>query len=319
MSFIGFATINPVAAMSVLDSNKWRTVVYADTPRTKARYQNFLSGEKESKRKPILFLFGATSLYKVSKDIEQFHSVLVFDELQNLHYLSKAIDTFKIVDIEEDETGNYPKQLSPVELQEAVAEEGLLPKKIPLLNKITSSLGVRKPSVLESTSRMPTPEAVPESGAQKLLSEIKAVLEATNSELPFQVVLDTYVKFLFRIVKRATVTSLVTKKLPKEAKELWQIALNLANSDVGLNMAKAFRSLCVANDPDYRVSHAVNKYGLKAYSGDFLYFNAVLPPNGMFSFTNELNDLDDESVLQSESFKPPVTKKTTKKKSRKKA
>jgi len=319
MAFVGFATMNPIAASAMLDNNRWRTVVYADTPRSKGRYELFLKGDKKDQRKAVLFLMGAANLHKVVKDAERFASVLIFDDLQNLHQLSTILKDFEVVDIDVEGGTHFPRHLTPAEMADVVSSSGAPPAEIPLLTKITSALGKRKPSVLESTSRMPLPEAVPESGAQRLLTEIKNVVESADSQLPFAVIIDVYTKFLFRMLPRNKVTSTVTKKLPEEAKDLWGTALDLANSDVGVRMALGFRALCRAEDPDYRVGHAVADYGLKPYSGDFLYFTSVLPPSRAFEFLKELDEADDGSLGPQQKFKPSPAAPKAKKKGRKKA
>lgn len=319
MAFVGFAVMNPIAAMAMVDPVRWRPVVYADTPRTLAQYNRFLADEGNDNRKAVLFLLGAHNLQRIAQDFERFSSVLVFDDLQNLHHLSSSTDGFDIVDIETEEGIARPKPLSPAEMTEVVSQNSDNASPFPLVAKLTSALGKRRPSVLESTSRMPMPEAVPESGAQRMLTEIKHVLDATESPLPFAVVLDTYIRFLFRIVSRSKVTSVVTKKLPDEAKEVWSIALDLANSDVGLQMARAFRSLCENDDVDYRVGHAVSEFGLKPYSGDFLYFTSILPPYRGCEFLSELPPEEDLPRRRKRKATPKTPSKKAKKKAQKKA
>ena len=318
MAFVGFAAMAPIAASAMLDSNRWRPVFYADTPRTLSRYQAFVA-EKKDARKAVLFLMGVVNLHKVAKDMSLFSSVFVFDDLQNLHRLTEVVKTFEIADIEQNNGINVPRHLTPAELAAVVSQSGAPPSPPPLLGKVTAALSRRPPSVLESTSRMPPLEEVPESGAQRLLTEIKRILETEESPLPFAVVVDMYSKYLFRMLPRSKITSGVTKLLPDEAKELWGIALDLANSDVGHRMALAFRALCQATDPDYRTGHAVSEFGLKPYSGDFVYFTAVMPPNRSFEFTKEIDAGDKSSLGPQPKFVPPSPAPETKKKRRKKA
>jgi hypothetical protein len=247
-----------------------------------------LNAPDEEGRKVVLFLLGAVNLGKVAKEFNRFSSVLVFDDLQNLHTLKAQLNSFEVVDIEMEHGISVPRHLTPAEMTEVVNRPDMPASPFPLITKLTNALGKRRPSVLESTSRMPMPEAIPESGAQRMLTEIKLILDLTHSPLPFAVVLDTYIRFLFRIVPRSKVTSMVTKKLPDDAKDLWGTALDLANSEVGVNMARAYRSLCASDDVDYRVGHAVSKFGLKPYSGDFVYFTSVLPPYRGCVFLKEL-------------------------------
>lgn len=317
MSFAGFAVTNPWAAMSMLDANKWRCVFYADTPRVKERYARFIDTKPEE-RKAVLLVLGGVNLHRVAADFKRFHSVLVFDDVQNMERLTELFDGFEIVDIGSSDDEHYPCHLTPAEMADLVAEPGGIPVEVPFLSKVTAALGKRKPSVLETTSRMPEPELLPESGAQRLLTEIKNVLDYAESPLPFPVVLDNYTKFLFRMLPRSKLTSQVTKKLPADAKELWSTALDLATSDIGRRMALAFRALCESTDPDYRVGQAVAEYGLRPYSGDFVYFTAVMAPNRSFEFLDALND-DDIAKGSKEKFVPPVVRKKAKKKTKKKA
>lgn len=279
MAVAGFAVMNPVATMAMVDTARWRPVVYADTPKTLSRYQSFL-GSKSDQRKVVCFVFGATYLPDVLKNKDKIASYLVFDDLQNLHLLTAQLPGFDIVDITRD-NGVFPKYLSPQELTVVLEAPTKLPDQNLLLKKVTDALGARKPSVLETTSRIPQAETIQESGAQRRLTEIKRRL---TSGPDFSVVLDYYVKYLFRIVDRNQVTQNVTKKLPAELKDLWKEALDFADSEIGLTMAKAYASLCFAADPDYRVGHAVAKHSLKPYGGDFSYFTAVLPPHNSCAF-----------------------------------
>ena len=319
MAFVGFAVTNPISALAMIDQVRWRPVVYADTPRVLARYTKFLKVANQDTRKAVLFLLGATNLGKIAKEYERFSSVLVFDDLQNLHTLKSTISGFDIVDIANENGIDVQRHLTPAEMTEVVNRPDMPASPFPLVAKLTNALGKRRPSVLESTSRMPMPEAIPESGAQRMITEIKLILELTASPLPFAVVLDTYIRFLFHIVPRSKVTSMVTKKLPDDAKDLWGTALDLANSEVGLNMARAYRSLCESDDVDYRVGHAVSKFGLKPYSGDFLYFTSVLPPYRGCEFLKDLPQEEDLPKKSKRRFKAKPARAKAKKKASKKA
>lgn len=267
MAFVGFAVMTPVATMSILDTTRWRPVVYADTPKTLNRYHRFIQKPTKDDRKPVLFVFGAAYLPKVTRNADLFSSVFLFDDVPNLMAVKTNIPEFDIVDIE----GQAPKHLTPVELAEVVSRAGALPNKVPLLTKLTNTLGPRKPSVLESTSRLPKAEATTEtSGVQRLLTEVKQY-----DALPYAVVTDTYAKFVFRMIPRSAVTTAVTKRLPAEAKEPWAAALAIADSAVGLAMADAFRKLCDEPAMNYR---EVITPVLKPYAGDFLYLTAIHPP-----------------------------------------
>jgi hypothetical protein len=306
MAFVGFAVTNPLAVMSMLDVGRWRSVVWADTPRTLGRYTKFInSPPKHDQRKNVLFVFGASNLSRITKDQEVFFSVLVFDDLQNLHQLRTSVSGFEIVDVAPQENGGaLPKHLTPAEVASVVEQSGVPSIQPNLLATLTTALGRRRPSVLETTSRMPLPEAVPASGAQRLLLDLKSILEVKNSAIIFPVVVDVFLRFLFRMVPRSTVTTTVTKKLPIEAKDLWQEALTFADSDIGLSMARAYQKLCKNKDVDYRIGHAVSEFGLKPYSGDFVYFTSVLPPHRGADFLDELHNKAKEAKPSIPKFKP---------------
>lgn len=308
MSLLGFGVMAPTSTVALVDTSRWRPVIYADTPRSIGAYHKFLNEAKRGdNRKAILFLLGISNLQKVAKERGRFASILLFDDLQNLHNLREQLDGFEIVDIvsAKDTPGvMLPRHLTPGELADLLTKAGSLPESMPLLSKITNALGKRRPSVLETTSRMPMPEAVPHSGAQRLLSEVKARL--TDESPPFSVVLDTYVKYLFRIIDRNKVTA-VTKKIKEPAKEPWGAALDFASSDIGLTMARAFHRLCRTGDPDYRIGHAVTEFGLKPYSGDFVYFTAIMAPHRTCEFLPGFFTEDDKPALPVvKVFKPPA-------------
>jgi len=290
MAFAGFAVMSPLTVAAMLDSNRWRSIVYADTPRCKSRYDAFVKEAKKDDRHNALVVVGATNLHRVQKDAERFQSVLVFDTVQNLCKLEDAVPSFSVVDIEKKGDADLPRHLTPTELAEVVQRPGSVPAPTPLAVKLVATLGQRKPSVLEATSRMPSPSKIPPSGMRDLLSDVKDLLTADSPS--FQEVLNTYVKYVFRLVPRNTVTQEITKKLPEAAKPLWQNALDFATSKVGTQIAVAFRSLCIASDPGYRLSHAVSKYGLKAYAGDMVYFTAIIPPAQSFVFPSDLEEIE---------------------------
>jgi hypothetical protein len=322
MAIAGFSVMNPISTMSMIDTTRWRPVIYADTPVSLAHYQRFVKEEKKGDgRKAVLFCFGAAHLQKVLKDRAKFSSVLVFDDLQNLHALATQLDSFSVVDVHRDENNcDFPKHLTPVDLMEVIERPGTLPDPFPLLSKITNALSRKRPSVLETTSRLPTPDGFMESGVHKLLSDLKALLP-DDSKISFAVLLDVYVKFLFKIVDRNHVTTAVTKKLPAgHAKELWNQALEFATSAIGETMAKAYYALCTSVDADYRVGHAVADHGLRSYSGDFVYFTSVLPPHRKCQF---LPGAFDESAKPSlplvKVYKPVAEAPTPKKRGQKKA
>lgn len=275
--------MNPIATMAMIDISRWRPVVYANTPRTLAKYKQFIDNKKPDNRKNVLFLFGAAYLNDVLQSKERFNSILVFDDLQNIDTLRNYLQSVQIVDIENQA---YPKYLSPSEVMEIVNKPTNFPNGNVLLSHVTKALGPRKPSVLETTSRLPVPEAIPESGAQRLLADLKRMIG--SDEPSFTALLDVYVKYLFRIINRSQVTKDITKKLPAHTKEMWKQALDFADSPIGESMAKAYRSLCRTSDPDLKASHVLSKFGIKAYGGDFLYFISVLPPHQTCTFLVEV-------------------------------
>lgn len=287
MTISGFAVMNPITTMAMVDIARWRPVVYADTPKTLARFKTFLDNKKNDSRKTVLFLFGATYLPDVLVYKDRLNAVLMFDDLQNLHNVSKQLNTFRIVDID----NGHPKHLSPSEVMDVINQPTTFPD-TSLLTQVTRALADRRPSVLETTSRMPTPDRIMESGAQRMMSELRRVV--TEDGLQFAVILDIYAKYLFRIISRAHVTKDVTKKLPPESKETWKQALDFADSDIGLTMARAYRDLCKTTDPDLRASHVVAKYGIKSYGGDFLYFTSILPPHHTCSFLDGVFSTDEK-------------------------
>lgn len=310
-----------MTAMSMLDVGRWRLVVYADTPRTLGRYAKFLASPKDN-RKTALFVLGASNLHRVLKDQERFYSILVFDDMQNLFQLRSKVEGFDIVDIDPQDGGlALPKHLTPAEMAQVVERAGSPTLQPTLLTQLTNALGRSRPSVLETTSRMPMPEAVPESGAQRMLTDLKAVLDGAAASIPFTTVLDVYVRFLFRMVPRSTVTSQVTKKLPQEAKDIWDQALTFAASETGIQMARAYRALChKQKDVDYRIGHAIADYGLKPYAGDFTYFTAILPPHRSADFLKDLDDKPKPAKPATVKFKPkpapPQSKQARPKKAR---
>lgn len=264
--------MTPVATMSILDTTRWRPVVYADTPKTLNRYHRFVQKPEKDERKPVLFVFGASYLPKVTRNADLFSSVFLFDDVPNLMAVKANIPDFDVVDVE----GHLPKHLSPVELAEVVSRAGSLPNKIPLITKLTNTLGTRKPSVLESTSRLPkgaAPETATTAGVQRLLTEVKHY-----EALPYAVVTDIYAKYIFRMIPRSAVTAAVTKKLPVQAKEPWAAALAIADSAVGAAMATAFRRLCDDSNGALSVRDALKEADLTAYAGDFLYLTTIHPP-----------------------------------------
>lgn len=284
MAFIGLVTTNPIFGSAILDRSKWRSVIYADTPKCMDQYARWKSSKKDS-RKVIVHLIGASNLSKVLKDESMFHSIIVYDDLETMSILSDIVGGLNIADVEEGPMGPVPFNLSQAALLNELKEPGGFPDTTPFLSKVRASFGNRKPSVLESSSNMPTPEESVNSGVQRMMTGIKEELEIAESSLPFAVVVDCYSKFIFGMVTRGHVTATVTKKLPKGvAKELWQSAMDMATSQIGLRMKDAYKSLCVSQDPDYRANHAVTKFDLKPYSGDFIYLISILPPSSHWDF-----------------------------------
>ncbi len=305
MAFIGFGASNPVSLASVLDTSRWRLVMYMDTPRTIARFHEAVSEPRRKKetRKMVLLVGGATCLHRIHNDLDAFASILVFDSVENLHVLKEDMPEFEIVD-SVLEGGHYvSRHLNPGQVAEMVAKPGK-PENLSMLQRVVNTLGKRKPSVLETTSRMPVPSEVLHSGMQVQLSEMKKRLDDQEG-LEFSVVLDTYCRYLFRIIPRSKVTSLVTKKLPKELKEVWDNVLQFAKSDIGLRMAKTFEAVSASKDPRFRGSYVLAKYGISQYAGDYMYFTAVHPPSEMHEFLPELEAANTEAMENKGSFKPP--------------
>ena len=301
MSFASFAVMPPAATMSMIDNSRWRTVVYADTPKSLARYKEYITNPKSDGRKVVVFVFGVSALREVLKNQDKFNSVFVFDDLQNLSELRTQMNV-QIVDAEEKPTGVFPKYLTPQELA-ALADA---PMEVPdnfFLKKVTSALGNRRPSVLETTNRLPAPFEIEASGIQRVLSDIKLGLP----EDAFSPLLNGYCKYLFGMVDRNFITQTITKKLPVEVKELWKKCLDYADSEVGSSMKKAYAKLCPSKDPDYRAGHAVVDFNLRPYSGDFLYLTAIFPPLESAVFLSESTTEPEQSeVVRNTSWKAPV-------------
>lgn len=305
----GFAFSNPMAVMTMVDTSRWRPVVYAMTPETTRRYKDWKASSKTDGRKNVLFLFGVTALRDVYQDHPLFSTICIFDELQNLTEASGQISGMSVVDIIDVGGIPHPKHLTPQDVADVLSRPGSLPENL-LLKRIQSSLGVRRPSVLETTNRVPGPLDISESGVQKVFLSLK---EAVDHDL-FNVALNTYCKFLFRIVDRNTVTQTVTKKLPSEVKETWKSLLDYAESGIGLSMARAYRDLSSSNDPDFRHGHAVAKHDLRNYAGDFMYFTSVLPPSGNWVFLPTLNE---DTATTANFWKAPPAQEANKPRGRK--
>ena len=306
MALIGFAYSNPITLMSVLDSSKWRVVMFMDTPRTLERYTKFIRSPASKDEKVVLFVAGAVALYRVKEDMARFHSVCVFDDVPNLHLLQKEISSFELVDVEMTEDGLYThKPWTPGSISEKISKDSVELHDFSFLQKLQNSLGKRRPSVLESTSKMPAPEADEFSGVMAQLAQIKAYLDVDESgKLSFAAVLDVYAKYIFRIIPRSAVTSKVTKKLPKDLREIWTALTDFAKSDIGVRFAKAFQEISKSKDPDYRSGFALRQYGIRQYSGDFVYLSSVLPPSDSFEFLKELDDVDEAAMNNKGTFKP---------------
>ncbi len=318
MSLVGLVAMNPLAAMSMIDISRFRPIIYADTPACQAAYLRFTQEKRGDGRKAVLFLLGAANLPKVVKERDRFSSVLIFDTVQDLTVLGTHLKELTLADVDASGELSVPKHLTPGELADLLETEGSIPDPLPLLSKVTNALGRRRPSVLENTSRIPAPDLPESTGAQRMLNDLKDCLG--DEDVSFSVVLDIYVKYLFRIVERSKVTTTVTKKLPAEAREIWSQALEFADSPIGNSFAVAYAKLCRSADADYKIANAVNDFDLKNYSGDFLYFTSLLPPHRGCAFVPAFNPGKDESSLPLvQTFKAPAIKPSTKKSKAKKA
>lgn len=283
---VSCATMSPIVTMSMIDTLRWQPVVYADSAYSKANFQSFLRKQKQSKdtRKTVLFLFGASFFDEVKEHEKEFTTIIVFDDVHNLNALAEAVPGLDVIDITTDEKGDVvPKQLTPQELMEAV--EGRNTIEIPILQGLASAMAKHKPSVLENTSRLPKVKKIPPSDSQLMMTEVLQALQEGDPE--FTVLLDVYVKYIFGIVNRQYVTSMVTKKIRSDsARDIWKDVLTYADGPDGLTIAKAFALMCRNDDPDYRTQHAAKDAGDISVSPDLLYFTSIIAPYKACVFVN---------------------------------
>jgi hypothetical protein len=290
---LGIATMNPMVATSFLDITRYRVVCYADTPYTLESYR-LATKIPDPARKMVCFLFGAAHLPKVIPDRTKFASIVIFDDMQNLRTVAHKIPGFQVLDVEARTDGlQYKRQITPQELMAAV-DADKVPVDVPFLTHVTNALGRRKPTVLETTSRVPHPEGVADSGVCRILQEAREYL--VDDSVTYQVIQDTFARYLFGMMERSAVTQRVTKRLPAEAKDLWKQALDFADSDVGARLCACYRALCRTQDPDYRAGFAAKEHNIQAYAGDLLYFCALIPPSSEHQFLDGGNDEATEST-----------------------
>jgi hypothetical protein len=263
----------------MIDKESFRPVVYADTPRLKATFKTHLANHVAQKdyRRLVVLVFGSSFLPEVlHPSLPKFHSILVFDTVQTLLEVKKHMSALEIVDMDLTEVAR-PKPVTAGVLASLLERLGDFDGPLPdIFMDIRNALVQRKPSILETTSRLNMPEATPLSGCQTLLAQLKPVL---NSDISFMQVLDTYVRYLFGMTNRNNVTQSITKKLPEQAKSIFKQALDFADSPIGKAMSAAYQKLCLLSDKDYKIHQAVKEYNLMPYAGDFMYFVSVLPPS----------------------------------------
>lgn len=296
----------------MVDQLRWRVVVYADTPHATARFHEALRAPSGDRRL-VVFVLGAHLLNKVMNN-KAITTCFVFDDVVNLNALTEQIPNFPLVDVETVNGARAPKAPTPQEINDALTAHKVNVTEA-LFLRVAQVLTQRSPSVLESTSRMPP--VAPQthvSGVQGLMMELRVLLEG-NDKVPFSAALDYLCKLTFGIVKRTTVTANVTKRLPPEAATIWADVLNLVCSPVGEQMARAFQYLSTVNDVNVRNHHAVKKFNLEPYSGDFTYLTACFPPSASHVFlapaSTDASNLTD--VIAVSTTPEPVAKSKAKK------
>lgn len=281
LHLVGLAVTSPLSASAMVDQLRWQVVIYADTPKCLVHYHDVMSqrrGEKD--RKLAVFVLGAHHLNKVFKDQSKYHSVLVFDDIQNLHLLVDQVDNFTIVDVDLNEQGALvPKHMTPQDINDALTKH-TVSVDAGLFVRVAATLSKRPASVLETTNRMPATEKRLPSGIQGHMVALKDAMDANpdDNKVLFSVAVDYLCKLTFGMVERASVTANVTKKLSAEAKPHWQAALEIVSSPIGEQMGRAYRQLCTTTDPAMGIGHAVRDFDLVAHGGDFAYLTALLPP-----------------------------------------
>lgn len=286
MNFAGFAVTSPLSAAAMVDQLRWRVVVYADTPRAIAIFHKEMA--VTSDRRVVVFVLGAHLLNKVVAH-KNVATCFVFDDVVNLASVAEQMPQFPLVDVDTTNGGRLPKPPTPQEINDALTAHKVHVTE-GLFLRVAQVLTQRPPSVLETTNRMPPvhpPHAV--SGVQGLMMDLRLLLEG-NDKVPFASAVDYLCKLTFGMVKRATVTANVTKRLPPEASLLWGDVLSIVCSPVGEQMARAFQFLCASDDVNVRIHNAVKRFNLEASYGDFTYMTAVFPPSKSHVFVTAFLD-----------------------------
>jgi hypothetical protein len=286
MSFLGLATTSPIVAMSLVDTSRYQVVVWCDTPKTLSFYERWL--RRTSTKKAVLFIFGASNLSKVIPNKHRFSTIVVSDDAQNLRIMQEK-SNLRICDLQVKNGIDHPKVLTATEFMDMVSVDGI-PEDL-LVQEVTNAFK-RTASVLETTSRLPKPVApISESALQKNLLQ---VTKAVGGDTAF--ITQGFARYLLRLSTRNELTQTVTKKLPAHVRDHWEHIVDIAKSQVGDKIATVFHTLCCAKDQDLRVGHLVAKYGLQSYSGDVLFFTAILPPSPSYVFIDDFVPLTDAST-----------------------
>lgn len=291
MAFIGVATVSPAVLATFVDQAHWRIVVFSDTTLTKEHF--FRAIETETTKKRVLFVFGVILLPKLMGYMDKFASVVVVDDVQNLHTLAERMPTFRVVDI----IDGMPAPLPPADFQRLIGEPGGLPQDAPLMTSVTAALSTRKPSVLETTNKARAGSR-PTSGIQGWMTDVGTILAGQEGAPPFVEVTSAYAKYILGIISTGKLNKMVGNRMPEAALPVWEPAVAYAKSRIGATFQKAFRSLCASTDPTYRVTDAIRKFGLRHYSGDFIYLTSIITPAAVW-----LPDCKDPSA-------PPLVQET---------
>lgn len=317
MNFAGFACTSPLSCAALVDQLRWRVVVYADTPRAQANFQQEVA--KTSDKKLVCFVLGAHLINKVLPHKAKIASIFVFDDIVNLQSVKEQVPNFPLVDVVVEDGQRLPKAPTPQDISDALTNNKTAVSE-QLFLRVAQVLTQRAPSVLETTNRMPQPAPMQVvSGIQGLMMELKSVIDGNPAEkVAFPVCLDYLCRLAFGMVRRTTVTANVTKRLSPEAAVVWAEVLAIVCSPVGERMSCAFKALC--EEPEARVHTVAHRTGLVPSLGDFVYLTAAFPPSPSHVFLpSSFEENGDFSGAVNVSSTPPASVKTKEKKARRKA
>lgn len=275
MAVIGLAHTNPQLAMHLIDSTKWRIIVYADSPVVTSRYEKALQS-KDKTRRTVLFLFGALHIAKVVPRASEFDTVVVVDDVQNLGMLRNHITQFRIEDIEDQGSGLHPKYLTPAQFALAMDLPGSIPSQLPVMTVVTHALSRKRPSVLEAMGKIPTPSTTPPSNLQAAVLRIQGLL--TEEDVEIGVLLSVLAKHVFKLAPASTSKGISNHLKMVEAQEAWVETLLLADR-ISPAMSKCFSHLCENKDPGLRLREVAKIYDALEIVDDLLYLTTIFPPS----------------------------------------